>query len=342
MKRVLMNKNISIALGIIVLVASSFLVGCERNTEAEGPSLNDLYGDFTVLQDFEANQETVDFSSQESMHFKARFSTITSWRITISSDNSDAIKIIEGRSNILDEETASWDGTTTLFPTFGIGSCTAELWTEADSSIQTTKVTVSGLRTPSGVVVADFENGINPDWTVFAQSGANMTFTIGNTEVVPQGDNYFDMGGAVDWDYLIGLVDFPGTSVGPNGFELPSNPDNIYFNVALYRPEGITNGIVLFRFSEDENGDGTFTEANEDQYAVELTDLEEGWQIVSVKYSDLVALENGQPTTPKGNNQHNPDKLNMVSCLFLANPATGYSQTLMDYMIFTTDGPLKL
>ena len=77
-------------------------------------------------------------------------------------------------------------------------------------------------------------------------------------------------------------------------------------------------------------------------YALELKDLDPGWQIVSIKYADLIALENGQPTTPRGNALHNPDKLHTLSCLFLANPATGYSQVLMDFVVFTNDGPLKL
>ncbi|MFT5725874.1 MAG: hypothetical protein ACI9JN_003004 [Bacteroidia bacterium] len=336
------NSNVK-ALSIILIGIGSVLIsGCERNTESEGPNVTDLYGDFTVLEDFGASQAIVDFSANESVYFSARFSTITSWTITIKSSTSEATKIIEGRSNIISEENATWDGSTTIFPSFGTGPCTAELWTESDSSKQTATVTVNGLRTPSGTVVADFESGINPGWNVFAQSGANMTFVTANDKAVPQGNNYFDMGGAVDWDWLIGLVDFPATVVGANGFDLSSNPNDIYFNVVLYRPDTLTNGVVLFQFREDENDDGTFNDANEDMYALELTKLEPGWQIVSVKYSDLVALENGQPTTPKGNAQHNPDKLHMVSCLFLANPASGYSQSLMDYVIFTNDGPLTL
>ncbi|MCO4819094.1 MAG: hypothetical protein KC517_05685 [Bacteroidetes bacterium] len=325
----------------VVIGTMVFTVGCERVTEPEGPNLTDLYGDFTVLEDFKTSQDDVDFSANETVYFSARFSTITSWTITIKSSTSDATKIIEGRSNLINEENGTWDGSTTIFPSFGTGACTVELWTEADSSKQNANVNVTGLRVPNGTVVADFE-AINPDWNIFAQSGANMSFKLASDKTVPQGSRYFDMGGAVNWDWLIGLIDFPAKSVGPNGFGLSSNPNESYFNVALYRPDTITNGVVLFQFKEDENGDGNFNEANEDMYSVELKGLDAGWQIVSIKYSDMVALENGQPTAPKGNGLHNPDKLEMISCLFLANPSSGYSQALMDYMIFTTDGPLKL
>jgi hypothetical protein len=326
---------------LLIGVGTVLISGCERVTEPEGPSVNDLFGDFTVLEDFGVSQPTVDFTANESVYFTARFSTITSWTITIKSSSSAATKTIEGRSNIINEENATWDGSTTIFPSFGTGACSVELWTEADSSKQNAAVTVNGTRVPSGTVVADFESGINPDWNVFAQSGANMTFRTANDKAVPQGNNYFDMAGEVNWDWLIGLVDFPATAVGANGFDLTSNPTDIYFNVVLYRPDTLSNGVVLFQFREDENDDGTFNDANEDMYSLELTKLEPGWQIVSIKYSELIALENGMPTTAKGNEQHNPDKLHMVSCLFLANPASGYSQALMDYIIFTNDGPLK-
>lgn len=339
MKSIVNLKNIAVIVTAFTLIFTS---GCERVTEPEGPSLNDLYGDFTVLEDFKVSQPEVDFAANETVYFSARFSTITTWTITIKSSTSSATKVIEGRSTLINEENGTWDGSTSAFPSFGTGACSVELWTEADSSTQSTAVTVNGLRTPTGTVIADFESGINPGWNVFAQSGANMTFKIANDQPVPQGNNYFDMGGEVNWDYLIGLVDFPATAMPSSDFQLSSNPNDIYFNVVLYRPDTLTNGIVLFQFKEDENGDGTFNDANEDLYALEVTGLDPGWQIVSVKYADLVALENGQPTTPKGNAQHNPDKLHTLSCLFLANPASGYSQALMDFVIFTDDEPLKL
>ena len=73
-----------------------------------------------------------------------------------------------------------------------------------------------------------------------------------------------------------------------------------------------------------------------------LKGLDEGWQVVSIKYEDLKSLKNGAPSTPKGNGVYNPDKLHTLSCLFLADPKTGYSRTLMDYIIFTKDEAFKL
>lgn len=330
-------------LAFFLLVSLSlFHAGCQRVAEFEGPDLNDIYGDFAVLEDFSVSSAQVDFSKNETVFFKARFSTITNWKIEIKSLATGGIKIIEGRSKVIDATNATWDGSTTVFPRFGIGNCSVLLRVEADSSEHQASVQVNGMFQPKGKLIADFETPINPAWKFFVQSGANMSFRIDSKRPAPEGQKYFDLGGTVNWDWLIGMFDIPSSSMGASGFDLAANPDDLYFNAVVFRPDSLPNGFLLLRFSEDENGDGKFNESNEDQYAIELREFQSGWNVVSIKYSDLQYLVNGTPASPKGNGVKNPDKLNMVSCLFLANPSSGYAQVLMDYMIFTTGAPLKL
>jgi hypothetical protein len=99
--------------------------------------------------------------------------------------------------------------------------------------------------------------------------------------------------------------------------------------------------IVLFQLREDENANGTFDDKTEDEYDYEIKVDWEGWKLVSVKYSDLVTLVNGQPGTPKGNGLRNPDKLSKISLLHLANPANGFANAKLDYIIFTDNAPLQ-
>ena len=40
----------------------------------------------------------------------------------------------------------------------------------------------------------------------------------------------------------------------------------------------IPNSLVLLRFDEDENENGTFTDASEDQYSLEVPVTWEGWK----------------------------------------------------------------
>jgi hypothetical protein len=333
-----MQKLPLIALSAYLLI----LVSCERDSSFEGPDFNDIYGDFALLKKFEVSAGEVDFATGQIVYFLAEFSKMTKWTLTISHTSTGATKKLEGFSKELNLQNATWDGSTSQFPSFSPGICIATLFTEADSGYRSLEVKVLSSKVPKGTVVADFENGLKPGWRMFVQSGANMSFVINDSGIVPQGNKYFHMGGEVSWDWLIGLIDFPSTSMGSNGFDLGNNPNDLYFNVILNRPPQLPNGFVLFQFKEDENEDGIFNESNEDMYALEIRDLKPGWQVVSVKYSDLVSLVNGEPRPPRGNNVHNPDKLHTISCLFLANPNSGFALTKMDYIIFTKGSPLKL
>lgn len=315
---------------------------CERDIEEpEGPSIEELFGEFSVLQDFAIDQKIIDLAANESTFFNAQFSKTVDWQIQIIGRESGGIKIIEGTSNFIDQSNSAWSGTTTQIPMFSSEVCDVELLILNESASYSDSLEVENNLQHEGFVVADFENGFDPNWTGFVQSGADMTFTITGDRPAGQGNSYYDMGGLVDWDYLIGLIDFPAEAYGSPTFDLNPNGDQLYFNVFLYNDPTIMNEIVLFQFREDDNGDGSFTESSEDLYAVEFTDLEAGWQHISVKYSDLNNLINGQPAVPNGNGVHNPDKLHQISVLMLADPATGYSQVLMDYLIFTENEPLR-
>ena len=333
-------KNIAILSVLIIVV----LLGCKRE-EADfvGPSLENIFGEFSILEDFDITNREVDFFAGESTTFTAQFSKEVDWQVRVTGLTTGSVKIIEGFSSILDVTNARWNGTTTELPLFNTETCAVELSIPSDTISILDTLSIAGTRVAEGLIVADFENGIDPAWTGFVQSGADMSFNITNDIVPAQGNGYYDMGGEVNWDYLIGLIDFPAAAFdGATAYPLNPNPGAVYFNVMLYLPEGINNEIVLFQFREDDNGDGFYTENTEDMFSVELNnDLEPGWQLISIRYADMPTLINGAPASPLGNGLYEPNKLSKISCLFLADPSTGYSQTFMDYMIFTEDGPLQ-
>jgi hypothetical protein len=134
---------------------------------------------------------------------------------------------------------------------------------------------------------------------------------------------------------LIGLIDFPVP------FTLNTNPDAVYFNCLIYGTTSANPSLVLFQFKEDENSDGTFSASNEDEYDYQVTVDWEGWKLVSIKYSDIFTLVNGNPSTPKGNGLHNPNKLSKISMLHLANPNNGFAETKLDYLMFSNNKPLE-
>ncbi len=169
-----------------------------------------------------------------------------------------------------------------------------------------------------------------------------MDFNVKSDSLAPQGAKYLKMAGTVNWDYLIGLIDFPATAyAASNTFPLASNPDDVFFNCLIYGVPNTNESLVLFQFKEDENGDGVYNNATtDDEYDYQITVNWEGWKLVTVRYSDITSLSNGQPTIPHGNGIHNPDKIAKISMLHLANPANGFAHCKIDYLLFTA-APLQ-
>lgn len=326
----------------LICIAGCIFTSCRKDSEFfDGPSLNDIYGEFSLLTDFDITNRHVDFAAGQTTSFTAEFSKSVEWQIKITGLTSGGVKYLSGISNMLDNTNSIWNGSTSNLPMFRAEDCAVELTFQNETDTLRDTLEVVSPKTNNGLLLSDFESGWNPGWSSFVQSGADMSFVITNDTVAAQGDMYYDMGGAVDWDYLIGLIDIPGSAYGAPHFALNNNPDQVFFNVLLDNPPGITNSIVLFQFREDDNGDGVYSDGAEDMFSIQVTMTETGWQLISSNYSDLTTLINGAPADPIGNGIHEPDKLIQVSVLMLANPATGYSQALMDYMIFTEGKALE-
>lgn len=327
---------------IFTLCITSFL-SCKKQSDTyDGANIAESYSSFTVLEPFKADKDSVDFAAGEKVQFTAKFNKTVSWKITITGETSHAQKIFTDTSKVIDITNGLWNGSTSVFPMFRAEKCNAQLTIVDVVDTFTVAVKIRTIKTNSGLVIADFENGFNPAWTKFVQSGANMDFAIKTDALVPQAAKYLRMAGTVNWDYLIGLIDFPATAYGgANTLPLASNPDNVYFNCLIYGDTSAQNeSLVLFQIKEDENANGTFEANNEDEYDYQITVNWVGWKLVTIRYSDIQTLVNGQPATPKGNGQHNPDKIGKISMLDLANPANGFASTRIDYIIFTSS-PLE-
>lgn len=342
MDRIFYNEILMIIMkkiALLILLITS--LACQRKEEIEGPLLDDLYGDFAVLEEFAVEPAGVDFASGDNSLFSIRFNKTVDWEIHVYGQVSGAEKILSGKSKVVDSGNGIWNGSTTLLPMFKIEECMAVITVEGEAFTDTVYTNIIDTKINEGFLLSDFENGTNPDWNIFTQSGADMSFFIVESNDAAQANHYYDMGGAVDWDYLIGYIDMPSSAYQEVTYPLSDDPSKVFFNVLLNKPPGITNEIVLWQFWEDDNLDGSFDANNEDMYSAELSGLENGWQTVSLRYDQIESLVNGAPSPPAGNGIHEPHKLLNIRLLFLANPASGYSQTLMDYMIFTENNALE-
>ena len=323
---------------ICIAILFSAVVGCRKDKAiTDGPSISETYSTFKVIEAFKSNKASVDFNAGEAVTFSAIFNKAVSWKISVTGKTSKATKTIAGEGKTINAINAIWNGSTTKYPIFKIEECVATLTIKDVTDTFSLNINITQPKKIDGLMIADFEGGISSAWTKFIQTGANMDFKVKTDSLAPQGAKYLNMAGTVNWDYLIGLIDFPASAYGGNAtLALDANPDNVYFNCLVYGVPNTNQSSVLFQFKEDENGDGTFSANTEDEYDYEIKVDWEGWKLISLKYSDIATLVNGAPATPKGNGLHNPNKIGKISMLHLANPNDGFASTKIDMIVFTT------
>ncbi len=326
----------------IFFILTILILGCRKEEVGtfEGPSIDELNSPFSVLTGLASSRDSVNFATGETVYFTAELSKTVAWQLRIIGEESGAEKIVTGLNKVIDAEVYTWDGSTTNLPLFRNENCQVQLTFEGETDTLTTVVKVLTPKTNNGFLIADFDGGFNPGWSFFFQSGLDMNFSIVNDGTAPEGEKHYNMEGTVDWDYLIGLINFKASAYGESSFPLNSNSDNVYFNTMIYGDPIFLNSIILFQFEEDENGDGTFDGATEDMYSLEIPVNWTGWKLVSIKYSDLPSLASGVPVAANGNAVHNSDRISTINMLHLANPATGHARSKLDYLIFTENGPL--
>jgi hypothetical protein len=322
---------------ISILALIVMMQACKPEDTFDGPNLEDIYGPFFIEELLTISDDSLDLTAGETTHFHASFSKNLDWKLQVRGLSSGAVHIHEEFSSAVD---FNWNGSTTVLPMFRKETCEVMLTFENQLDTLRDTLEVLTIRPVQGFVLSDFESGLNPGWVPFVQSGANMSFAVRSDGMAAQGNNYYDMGGAVTFDWLLGMVDMPATAYNVEHFPLSADANEVYFNTMVYKPAAYDNGLLLIRFYEDDNGDGNYSNT-EDMWAFQLSGGADGWSTISRKYDDLVTLNNGTETAPIGNGLHEPDKLMQVSVLFLANPSSGYSQTYLDYMTFTEGGPLE-
>ena len=330
--RVLILRILYLSIGI-----SLTLVACKPEENFEGPSLEDQYGPFVITQNLTVSSDSLDAATGEVASISAAFNKNVNWTLEITGANSGGKYTASGYSL---NPVIEWNGSATQLPMFQAENCYIEMTIKDQPDTLRDTISLLSVKPQQGFLLADFESGLNSSWVVFAQTGANMSFVVSDDIQAGQGNRYYDMAGEVSWDWLIGMIDMPASAYGSAHFPLNNNPDEVYFNTFIYKPEGISNGIILLQFREDDNGDGVYSNNEEDMFSVEIRPDADGWKHYHYKYSDLATLINGAAGGAIGNGLHEPDKLLQVSILYLANPASGYSKCLIDNLVFTDGQPL--
>ena len=328
-------------LACLVLLLGFTATGCDHGLEPDGPNLIDRFGPFRLVTPLAASQPTADFASGESVVFTAEFNKQVSWVLTITGQESGAVKVIEGFSSALNAQNATWRGGTTELPFFKDEPVDAVLTIpteEAQAPEETTaNVEVLTARVYPGNVFEDFEDGADVFFGNFEFEF--NTAQTGITSAVPagEGDSFYRLlstGGPVVADpFFIGLVD-----IRPQGrgvFTAPTTvPDDLYFNFMI---RGLDRDftIAVIQLITDGNGTGQY-EMDQDT-AFPFGDIPitfDGWRLFSKSVGEL------------GLTQAQAQNIVAVRVVLISDNNAQPSTPLpvgfgIDYITFTAGGPLQ-
>ena len=319
-------------------------VACTKD-EYEGPSLQNLYGEFSLLSPFSISNLNPDFSNNEMVKFHCEFNKSVDWKITIRGLQTGSVKEITGFSNKIDSGLVSWNGNTSEVPFFSEETCALELsfLTELDTLRDT--LTILGKKVYEGIMVADFENGIPQDALVFHQFSMNMTFETASDDPL-NGNSYFKMGGRMGWnEWFLGSIDFPLDMSAVN-----SSADEFYINLGVL--SGINGEVASDQFiniliSESNhpfNDDLTNNASDVFQDTMEVYKYQIrpvdwiGWNMISISYDQFEVKSSG------GNNIRQPNNITAIKLQCQSCPGVSANcpenmsvdvRTDVDFLIFT-------
>ena len=326
-------------LKFLLLILPFFFASCEKE-KIEGPSLNDLYGELNILESLSIVGDSADFSIGESIYFTASFSKQVDWTIRIKGINSGSVKIISGKSNEINQSNSTWNGSSTLLPFFIAEDCDLELTFEMHDDTIYNQVNVQSAKiynNENTVLITDFENGFNPNFTGFFQAGCTKSLV---TNGAGEGNKYLAQYGTCDWDWLIGYVDY-FSDYWYDQEDLVNDPTKLYFNIMINGASTISdvsnlpNSLFKLEFYEDENGDDYHDASSEDRYDYEFDVNWTGWRMISICYNDLIP-----PSSNAGDGVKEPSKIINVRTLLLANPESGFAKADVDFLIWSFNAPI--
>ena len=326
-------------LKFLLLALPFFFTSCEKD-KIEGPSLNNLYGELTILESLNVVGDSADFSNGESMYFTASFSKQVNWKIKIEG-SSGSVKIISGKSNEINQANSLWNGNSTQLPFFIEEDCDVVLTFEMHDDTIYNQLNIQSPKLyndENTVLITDFENGFNPNFTGFFQAGCTKALTIGGAG---QGIKFLQQFGTCDWDWLIGYVDYFSSWWYDDRENLINDPSKLYFNIMIKGDSTIStvtnlpNSLFKLEFYEDENGDDYHDANSEDRFDYEFDVNWTGWRMVSICYNDLIP-----PSSNSGNGIKEPNKIFKVRTLLLANPESGFAKADVDFLIWSFGSPI--
>ena len=339
---------------ILFLVLVCFLHSCTK-IEFEGPSIANIYGEFELIEPLKLTNKAPIFSSNEQVGFHCLFNKPVEWKITIVGLSTSASKEITGFSNLIDSNTVVWNGGPSQVPFFSQEVCAIELTFENETDTLRDTITIVSAKTfDNGIWFEDFEDGIPSEGLVYYNpDGGGMTFSLANDDAL-LGSSYFKMGGRVNWDWSLGILDLP-----INITNVSQAPDDLYINIGILSDlQDLHTGqfiniliseetVVPFNDNANNNASDLF-EPTMEVYKMKVSVDWDGWHLKSFRYSDFEALS---PNDQNINFNMNPNDIRAIRITCQACPSSSGNpvcpenfgkdvRTDIDHIIFTANSSL--
>ena len=336
---------------IIIFLFSVFLINSCTKKDFEGPSIENIYGEFEIIESFKILNKNPNFSINEKVSFHCEFNKPIEWKISIKGLNSSATKEIIGFSNIIDSNVIFWDGGPSQLPFFLEEICLVDLTfsNEIDSIRDTLNINVTPTF-ENGIWLENFEDGIPENSIVYYNNdGGGMTFSISDDNPL-LGQNYFKMGGRVNWDWPLGNIDIP---MNLNDVSLGS--EELFINIGILSDlqDLHTGQFINILISEEtitpfndniENNASDIFESTMEVYKMKIPVDWDGWQLKSFRYSDFEPIN---PNDQDINYQMNPSDIRAIRIACQACPSSSGNaicpenfgkdvRTDIDHIIFTS------
>ena len=339
---------------ILFLGLLCFLHSCTKQ-EFEGPYIGNLYAEFEVIEPLKLTNNIPSFSSNEQVGFHCKFNKPVKWKIAILGLSTSASREITGFSNLIDSNMIVWKGGPSQVPFFSEEVCAIELTFENEiDTIRDTISIISAKTYENGIWVENFENGSPTNGLVYYNTdGGGMTFSVANDDAL-LGNNYFKMGGRVNWDWSLGSLDLP-----INITNVSQNSDDLYVNIGILSDlqdlhAGQFINILISEetdtpFNDNPNNNASdLFESTMEVYKMKVPVDWDGWQLKSFRYSDF------EPVSPNNqgiNFNMNPNDISAIRISCQACPSSAGNpictenfgkdvRTDIDHIIFTANSRL--
>ena len=338
----------------LFLVLACILHSCTKK-EYEGPSIGTLYADFEIIEPLKLINTNPSFSNNEQVGFHCEFNKPVEWKISILGLNTGAYKEIAGFSNIIDSNIIFWKGGPSQVPFFSEEICAIEVTFENEIDILRDTITIISAKTyENGIWFENFEGGLSSDALVYYNTdGGGMTFAVANDDAL-LGSSYFKMGGRVNWDWNLGILDIP-----LNITNVSQNSDDLYINIGILSDlqDLHTGQFINILISEEtdtpfndnnNNNASDLFESTMEVYKMKVPVDWNGWQLKSFSYSDFEPVS---PNNQSINFNMNPSDIRAIRISCQACPSSSGNpvcpenfgkdvRTDIDHIIFTANSSL--